>query len=128
MHGGVTSPKEADEHFRGVSGKAWREATAAERKGIYGYTASSGAWNRPLSGFRKPYSKPGTGWEKKFYVGTGDVWIDYEGKGAAIRNMTSLIEKSTYDHDAWGRARMRLQCHGVVLRHKRVGIGGYEYR
>lgn len=96
-----TSPKEADEHFRGVSGKAWREATAAERKGIYGYTASSGAWNRPLSGFRKPYSKPGTGWEKKFYVGPGDVWIDYEGKGAAIRNMTSLIEKSTYDHDAW---------------------------
>lgn len=96
-----TSPKEADEHFRGVSGKAWREATAAERKGIYGYTASSGAWNRPLSGFRKPYGKPGTGWEKKFYVGPGDVWIDYEGKGAAIRNMTSLIEKSTYDHDAW---------------------------
>lgn len=96
-----TSPKEADEHFRGVSGKVWREATAAERKGIYGYTASPGAWNRPLSGFRKPYSKPGTGWEKKFYVGPGDVWIDYEGKGAAIRNMTSLIEKSTYDHDAW---------------------------
>ena len=96
-----TSPKEADEHFRGVSGKVWREATAAERKGIYGYTASPGAWNRPLSGFRKPYSKPGTGWEKKFYVGPGDVWIDYEGKGAAIRNMTSLIEKSVYDHDAW---------------------------
>lgn len=96
-----TSPAEADRHFRGVSGKAWREATAAERKGIYGYTASSGAWNRPLSGFRKPYRQSGTGWEKKFYVGPGDVWIDYEGKGPAIRNMTSLIEKSTYDHDAW---------------------------
>lgn len=96
-----TSPAEADEHFRGVSGKVWREATAAERKGIYGYTASSGAWNRPLSGFRKPYSSPGTGWEKKFYKGPGEVWIDYEGKGAAIRNMTSLIEKSTYDHDTW---------------------------
>nr|DAL79805.1 MAG TPA: minor capsid protein [Caudoviricetes sp.] len=95
------SSAEADKHFRGVCGKAWREATAAERKGIYGYTSSSGAWNRPLSGFRKPYSKPGTGWEKKFYVGPGDVWIDYEGKGSAIRNMTSLIEKSTYDHDAW---------------------------
>lgn len=96
-----TSPEEADEHFRGVSGKAWREATAAERKGIYGYTASSGAWNRPLSGFRKPYSDYGTGWEKKFYKGPGEVWINYEGKGSAIRNMTSLIEKSTYDHDAW---------------------------
>ena len=96
-----TSPEEADGHFRGVSGKAWREATAAERKGIYGYTASPGAWNRPLSGFRKPYGSAGTGWEKKFYKGPGEVWIDYEGKGAAIRNMTSLIEKSTYDHDTW---------------------------
>lgn len=96
-----TSPAEADEHFRGVSGKVWREATAAERKGIYGYTASSGAWNRPLSGFRKPYSQFGTGWEKKFYKGPGEVWIDYEGKGSAIRNMTSLIEKSSYDHDTW---------------------------
>lgn len=96
-----TSPAEADEHFRGVSGKAWREATAAERKSIYDYTASSGAWNRPLSGFQKPWSQPGTGWEKKFYKGPGDVWIDYEGKGSAIRDMTSLIEKSTYDHDAW---------------------------
>lgn len=96
-----TSPKEADEHFRGVSGKAWREATAAERNGIYGYTANSGAWNRPLSGFRKPYSDYGTGWEKKFYKGPGEVWINYEGKGSAIRNMTSLIEKSTYDHDVW---------------------------
>lgn len=95
------SSAEADKHFREGCGKVWREATSAERKGIYGYTAASGAWNRPLSGFRKPYSAPGTGWEKKFYVGPGDVWIDYEGKGSAIRNMTSLIEKSTYDHDAW---------------------------
>lgn len=96
-----TSSAEADKHFRGVCGKAWREATKAERDGIYGYTKSSGAWNRPLSGFRKPYSSSGTGWEKKFYKGPGEVWINYEGKGAAIRNMTSLIEKSTYDHDTW---------------------------
>lgn len=96
-----TSPGEADKHFRGVSGKVWREATKSQRDGIYGYTQSSGAWNRPLSGFRKPWSQGGSGWEKKFYKGPGDVWIDYEGKGAAIRNMTSLIEKSTYDHDTW---------------------------
>lgn len=96
-----TSSAEADKHFRGVCGEVWRGATKAERDGIYGYTASSGAWNRPLSGFRKPYRQSGTGWEKKFYVGPGDVWIDYEGKGSAIRNMTSLIEKSSYDHDTW---------------------------
>ncbi|MED9909448.1 MAG: phage minor head protein [Collinsella aerofaciens] len=96
-----TSPEEADKHFRGVCGKVWREATKAERNGIYGYTESSGAWNRPLSGFQKPWSQPGSGWEKKFYKGPGGVWINYEGKGSAICNMTSLIEKSTYDHDAW---------------------------
>ena len=95
------SSAEADKYFREGCGKVWREATSAERKGIYGYTAASGALNRPLSGFRKPYGAPGTGWEKKFYVGPGDVWIDYEGKGSAIRNMTSIIEKSTYDHDTW---------------------------
>ena len=96
-----TSPAEADRHFRGVSGEVWRGATPAERSGIFGYTSSSGAWNRPLSGFRKPYSAMGTGWEKKFYKGPGKVWIDYEGEGAAIRNMTSLIERSSYDHDTW---------------------------
>ena len=96
-----TSSAEADKHFRGVCGKAWREATKAERDGIYGYTAGSGAWNRPLSGFRKPWAQLGSGWEKKFYVGPGKVWLDYENKGAAIRNMTSLIEKSSYDHDTW---------------------------
>lgn len=96
-----TSPAEADKHFRDVSGEVWRRATSAERSGIFGYTSSSGAWNRPLSGFRKPYSDMGTGWEKEFYKGPGKVWIDYEGEGTSIRNMTSLIEKSSYDHDTW---------------------------
>ena len=95
------SPADADRRFRSVCAEVWREATAAERDGIYGYTQGSGAWNRPLSGFQKPWSQGGSGWEKKFYKGVGNVWIDFEGKGAAIRNMTSIIEKSSYDHDAW---------------------------
>ena len=96
-----TSSAEADRHFRGVLGKVWREATKSQRDGIYGYTLSSGAWNRPLSGFQKPWSQPGTGWEKKFYKGAGNVWINFEGKGSAIRRMTEIIEKSSYDHDTW---------------------------
>lgn len=59
---GFMSPAEADKHFRGVCGKVWREATAAGRNGIYGYTQSPGAWNRPLSGFQKPWSQTGSGW------------------------------------------------------------------
>lgn len=96
-----TSSAEADKHFRGVCGKVWREATKSQRDGIYGYTQSSGAWNRPLSGFQKPWSQSGTGWEKKFYKGVGNVWIDFEGKGSKIRRMTEIIEKSSYDHDTW---------------------------
>jgi hypothetical protein len=96
-----TSSAEADKHFRGVCGKVWREATESQRDGIYGYTQSSGAWNRPLSGFQKPWSQSGTGWEKKFYKGVGNVWINFEGKGSAIRRMTEIIEKSSYDHDTW---------------------------
>ena len=96
-----TSSAEADKHFRGVCGKVWREAIKSQRDGIYGYTQSSGAWNRPLSGFQKPWSQSGTGWEKKFYKGVGNVWINFEGKGSAIRRMTEIIEKSSYDHDTW---------------------------
>lgn len=96
-----TSSAGADRHFRGVCGKVWREATQSQRDGIYGYTQNSGAWNRPLSGFQKPWSQGGSGWEKKFYKGVGNVWIDFEGKGSAIRRMTEIIEKSSYDHDAW---------------------------
>lgn len=92
---------EADKKFRDVCGRVWHDATQAQRDGIYGYTRSSGAWNRPLSGFQKPWSQMGSGWEKKFYKGVGNVWIDFEGKGLAIRRMTEIIEKSTYDHDAW---------------------------
>lgn len=96
-----STSKEADGHFRDVCGQVWQAATSAQRSGIYGYTQSSGAWNRPLSGFEKPWSKPGSGWEKKYYKGAKNVWLDFEGKGAAIRNMTEIIEKSTYEHDAW---------------------------
>lgn len=96
-----TSSAEADKHFREVCGKVWREATKSQRDGIYGYTQSSGAWNRPLSGFQKPWSQGGSGWEKKFYKGVNNVWIDFEGKGSAIRRMTEIIGKSSYDHDTW---------------------------
>lgn len=96
-----STSKEADGHFRDVCGQVWQAATSAQRSGIYGYTQASGAWNRPLSGFEKPWSQPGSGWEKKYYKGAKNVWLDFEGKGAAIRNMTEIIEKSTYEHDAW---------------------------
>lgn len=95
------TPKEADAFMRVTSGRVWANATSAQRDGIYGYTRSSGAWNRPLSGFQKPWSQSGSGWEKKFYKGVNNVWIDFEGKGSQIRRMTEIIEQSTYEEDVW---------------------------
>lgn len=95
------STKEADDALRSVSGDVWKNATASERHGLYDYTAGSGKFNRPLSGFEKPYASPGTGWERRFYKGVGNVWIDYEGAGDEIRAMTDAISRSTYDFDIW---------------------------
>lgn len=97
------TPKDADDYLRQKCGEVWRGATKREKDGIYGYTSSSGAWNRPLSGFQKPYYDSGSGWEPKYYKGPKNVWIDYEGKGDAIRAMTDIIAKSTYDDDVWLR-------------------------
>lgn len=93
--------KTADDHLRSVSGDVWKQASKDERYAIYDYTCGSGKFNRPLSGFEKPYNEYGSGWEPKFNKGVGNVWIDYEGAGDEIRNMTNLISRSSYDEDIW---------------------------
>ena len=91
----------ADKYFDPPAQPTYKAATKQEFNGFYTYTAGSGGHNRPLAGFRKPFFESGTGWESKYYVGAKKVWIDFEGKGADIRGLTSLIEKSTYDSDVW---------------------------
>jgi SPP1 gp7 family putative phage head morphogenesis protein len=97
-HGGFRA---ADAYFDPVAQAVHGAATKAEHKGFYTYTQGSGGHNRPLAGFEKPWSEYGTGWEAKFFKGSKNVWIDYEGKGNEIRGLTTLIEKSTYDSDIW---------------------------
>lgn len=97
-HGGFSA---ADAYFDPPAKAFHRAATAKERDGFYTYTSGSGGHNRPLAGFEKPWSKPGTGWEQQFYKGPKNVWIDFEGKGEQIRGLTTLIEKSTYPDDVW---------------------------
>lgn len=95
------STQAADAQLRDKCGEVWRAATSRERHAIYDYTCGSGKFNRPLSGFEKPYSMPGSGWEPKYFKGVNQVWIDYEGAGDEIRAMTDIISRSTYDHDCW---------------------------
>jgi hypothetical protein len=86
------SPKEADNALRKVCGKVWQNATKAERKAIYDYTCGSGGFNRPLRGYDG-------GWGN--FKGIGKVDLDAEGRASAIKEMTRLIDKSSYDVDVW---------------------------
>lgn len=95
------SPEEADKVLRAKAGEVWRGSTSQERYAAYDYTCGSGKFNRPLSGFEKPYAQSGTGWEPKWNKGVKNVWIDYEGAGDEIRQLTNMIERSTYDEDVW---------------------------
>lgn len=95
------STRAADDRLREVCGQVWQGASRSERHAIYDYTSGSGKFNRPLSGFEKPYSMSGSGWEQKYFKGVNQVWIDYEGAGDEIREMTELISRSTYEFDVW---------------------------
>lgn len=97
-HGGFNA---ADKYFDPPAKAIHAAATKQEQRGFYTYTSGSGGHNRPLAGFEKSWSDPGTGWEERYYKGAKNVWIDFEGKGDEIRGLTSLIEKSTYDADVW---------------------------
>jgi len=93
--------KDADARLRDTCSDVWKKGSQQERYAIYDYTSGSGKFNRPLSGFEKPYHEYGSGWEPKYNKGVGKVWIDYEGAGDEIRHMTNLISQSTYDFDMW---------------------------
>lgn len=91
--------KEADVRVRPKCGEVWKASSEAEKDAIYDYTAGSGKFNRPLSGYEKPYVAPGSGWEEQYFKGVGKVWLDYEDAGDEIRRMTDMISRSTFDFD-----------------------------
>jgi hypothetical protein len=86
------SSEEADDALRDVCGQVWQKATKVERKAIYDYTCGSGGFNRPLRGYDGSWSN---------FKGIGKVDLDAEGRAGAIKEMTNLINKSSYDIDVW---------------------------
>lgn len=84
--------QEADSVLREKCGEVWRTASKAEKDAIHAYTQGSGGFNRPLRGH--------DGWWGNF-KGVGKVDLNNEGRGAAIRHMTNLINRSRYDKDIW---------------------------
>jgi uncharacterized protein with gpF-like domain len=84
--------KTADDALRGVCGEVWKNAAQAERRAIYDYTCGSGGFNRPLRGYDGNWNN---------FKGMGKVPLNNEGRSAAIKNMTKLIDRSKYDFDIW---------------------------
>ncbi|SEA05743.1 ADP-ribosyltransferase exoenzyme [Eubacterium aggregans] len=91
----------ADAELKPDADAVYKVSSQGAKDGLYDYTAGSGGFNRPLAGFRKPWNQSGSGWEQKYYVGPDKVWIDFEGKGQKIRDLTEMINQSSYDFDIW---------------------------
>ena len=86
------TPQEADDVLREKCGEVWRKASKAEKDAIYAYTQGSGGFNRPLRGHDGYWGN---------FKGVGKVDLNNEGRGAAVKHMTDLINRSTYDKDIW---------------------------
>lgn len=86
------TPQEADDVLREKCGEVWRKASKAEKDAIYAYTQGSGGFNRPLRGHDSYWGN---------FKGLGKVDLNNEGRGAAIKHMTDLINRSSYDKDIW---------------------------
>ena len=84
-----------DEKLRASTGEVWRAATAAERSAAYTYTTNAYTrFNEPLSGFTRDNLS-------QKYVGPKKVDLNDQGSKSKIKALTSLLEKSSYDHDMW---------------------------
>ena len=86
------TPQEADDVLREKCGEVWRKASKAEKDAIYAYTQGSGGFNRPLRGHDGYWGN---------FKGVGKVDLNNEGRGSAIKHMTDLINRSSYDKDIW---------------------------
>lgn len=89
---GTDARKRGDNVLRPDTGALWAAAPAAERQAAYKYTAGSGSFNRPLRGYAGSWYN---------FKGVGNVDLDYEGSGEAIKHLTSIINKSQYNFDIW---------------------------
>ena len=86
--------KMADAMLRKKTGDLWTTLTNEERDAVYAYTKGSGEFNRPLSGFDSD-------WDMSSFKGVGNVNFNNESPNGAkyIRDLTRVIERSSYDYD-----------------------------
>lgn len=90
----MKSSKDADDYFRPVSSAVWRNASHAEKDGIFEYTKSYSKYNEPLRGYEY-------GTNRFLGVGNTDLNAGYQNNGTRLNAMTDIISKSTYKDDVW---------------------------
>lgn len=84
----------ADDAMRPATEDVWKKATPAEKKAGFDYTCGSGKFNRPLRGYDGS-------WNESAFKGIGKVSLDNEGGAKMIKDLTTLIEKSSFKTDTW---------------------------
>lgn len=86
--------EEADKALRDKSGEVWRAATDEEKDAAYEYTQSYHKFNEPLRGIEYGTNR---------YLGVGNTDLDasYAHNGERLNNLTSIIDKSSYDKDIY---------------------------
>ena len=93
----------ADNYYDPTAKKVFKTASRSEWNAYYEYTdAQSSRYNRPLAGFEK-------NWNPESYKGVGNVPFNTEGKGTQIRNLTSLISRSSYEDNVWLQSGQRFR-------------------
>lgn len=117
------TPRDADNVLRKNTGEVWRNATDGERYAIYEYTSSYSKYNEPLRGWEYGQSNYSTGSGFKG-VGKTDLNAGRARNGENLNNMTSIIDKCSYDEDVWlqrgtgyGGMDKFFNCSDELLRH-----------
>lgn len=90
----TSDKKEVDRAMRDRTGEIWRAATEKEKDAVYEYTRSYSKYNEPLRGIEY-------GTNRYLGVGNTDLNAGSRNNGENLNNMTSIIDKCSYDHDMW---------------------------
>jgi len=86
------SRQRADDVLRPDTERVWAETSNAEKIAATRYTEGSGAFNRPLRGFKGSWYS---------YEGVGKVDLNHEGAKGYIDSLTNFLNRTSSKRDTW---------------------------
>lgn len=93
--------RQSHQNWDADSETVWNSATTGEQEAWRAYTGGSGHMNRPLRGYDYTVSGSYNKWDKRNFVGVGNVNLDVESGEQHIRDLYSLCEKARFDTNRW---------------------------